>query len=68
VAAFCQELDHVLAELELEATRLERERAEAEIAVFATALAKDLTSGDDFAARSGSRENQPRRALSDSGE
>lgn len=44
------------------AARLERDRVEAEIELFATALALDLISGDDFAARRGSLTNRAWRA------
>jgi hypothetical protein len=48
VEAFCVELDDVLDDLERGASRMERERNETEIETFATALALDLISSDDF--------------------
>jgi hypothetical protein len=49
VDAFCRELERAFARLEIGAERLRRERLEAEIDLFATALALDLISSDDFA-------------------
>jgi hypothetical protein len=52
----------VLDGFERGAARLERDRVEAEIELFATAHALDLISGDDFAARGGSLTNRAWRA------
>ena len=60
VEAFCRELDRALDGFERGAARLQRERVEAEIEIFATALALDLISGDDFATRDGSLSNPAR--------
>jgi hypothetical protein len=51
VEAFCREVDRMLDEFERAAARLHRERVEAEIELFSTALELDLISGDDFAPR-----------------
>jgi hypothetical protein len=48
VETFCMELDDVLEGFARGAARLARERTETEIEIFATALALDLISSDDF--------------------
>jgi hypothetical protein len=44
----CDEIDEGLARLAVVADRLHRQHREAEIDLFATALARDLISSDDF--------------------
>jgi hypothetical protein len=49
VEALCEEIDAGLGSIAAGAERMHRDRREAEIAIFAAALARDLISVDDFA-------------------
>ena len=51
--ALCEEVDTGLARLAKLADRLYHQRREAEIELFATALARDLISSEDFARQPG---------------
>jgi hypothetical protein len=49
VEVLCDEIDAGLGKIEARAEQLHRNRREAEIAIFAAALAQDLISSEDFA-------------------